>query len=188
MEEERPSPLTDLPDSLEEWEPFLDERSNEELQEGAETLDDLIECVARLSQLFSESGSFADIIPEDVTNDAKELARFSIRIAMALERLDGVNVELLDSFHETMDSSVGILGVITDHGSEFVNPWRTSDPVGHTFGRYLHESDTMHTSVQSVDRSPTARLSAYYRPTRNNAGGSNHSRRSSISGTRSDRT
>jgi transposase InsO family protein len=56
------------------------------------------------------------------------------------------SVDLLDSVRDAMDSPVGILEVITDHGSEFVNPQVEERPcLDHTFERYLHENDIMHT-------------------------------------------
>jgi transposase InsO family protein len=51
-----------------------------------------------------------------------------------------------------MNSPVGILEVITDHGSEFVNPHADERPcLDHTFERYLHDNDIMH-SLCTVGR------------------------------------
>jgi len=46
---------------------------------------------------------------------------------------------------EQLDTPVPILEVITDHGSEFVNP-RQDDRryLDHTFEQYLHENDITH--------------------------------------------
>jgi putative transposase len=55
-------------------------------------------------------------------------------------------VELLESVDEEFDSPVPILEVITDHGSEFVNPRRDDRPDrDHEFERYLHNNDIEHT-------------------------------------------
>jgi len=62
------------------------------------------------------------------------------------------SVELLDSVRDAMDSPVGILEVITDHGAEFINPHQDERPcLDHTFERYLHENDIMH-SLCTVGR------------------------------------
>ena len=51
-------------------------------------------------------------------------------------------VEPLDSVDEEFDSLVPILEVITDYGSEFVNPRRDDWPDrDREFERYLHEND-----------------------------------------------
>jgi putative transposase len=55
-------------------------------------------------------------------------------------------VELLDSVGEEFDSPVPILEVVSDHGSEFVNPRRDNRPDrDHEFERYLHENDIEYT-------------------------------------------
>ncbi|EMA48519.1 ISA0963-2 transposase [Halococcus salifodinae DSM 8989] len=55
-------------------------------------------------------------------------------------------VELLDSVGEEFDSPVPILEVITDHGSEFVNPRREDRPdCDHEFEGYLFDNDIEHT-------------------------------------------
>ena len=55
-------------------------------------------------------------------------------------------VELLASVDEEFDSPVPVLEVITDHGSEFVNPRQDDRPcLDHEFERYLHDNDIEHT-------------------------------------------
>ena len=55
-------------------------------------------------------------------------------------------VELLESVDEEFDSPVPILEVITDHGSEFVNPRQDDRPcLDHEFEHYLHDNDIEHT-------------------------------------------
>jgi len=55
-------------------------------------------------------------------------------------------VELLESVDEEFDSPVPILEVVTDHGSEFVNPRQDERPcLDHEFERFLHNNDIEHT-------------------------------------------
>jgi putative transposase len=55
-------------------------------------------------------------------------------------------VELLESINEEFDSPVPILEVITDHGSEFLNPRQDDRPcLDHEFERFLHDNDIAHT-------------------------------------------
>jgi putative transposase len=55
-------------------------------------------------------------------------------------------VEFLESVDEEFDSPVPILEVITDHGSEFVNPRQDDRPcLDHEFERFLHDNDIEHT-------------------------------------------
>lgn len=99
------------------------------------------------------------------------------------------SVELLDSVCQNWDSSVPILEVITDHGSEFINTHQDKRP-------YLdHESNAIFTTTTSStasaklgDHNQTGKLSASSRPTRNTDGGSEFSTSSSPSTTRSGRT
>jgi putative transposase len=56
------------------------------------------------------------------------------------------SVNLLDSVREDLDTPVPILEVITDHGSEFVNPRQDTRPsLDHEFEGYLHNNDIKHT-------------------------------------------
>jgi len=56
------------------------------------------------------------------------------------------SVDLLDGVREDFDATVPILEVITDHGSEFVNPRQDEGPSpDHKFEGYLHENDIKHT-------------------------------------------
>jgi len=55
-------------------------------------------------------------------------------------------IELLANAVEEFDSPVSILEVITDHGSEFVNPHQEDHPDrDHEFERFLHKNDIEHT-------------------------------------------
>jgi putative transposase len=63
-----------------------------------------------------------------------------------------VSVDLLDSVREDFETDVPILEVITDHGSEFVNPHQDERPcLDHDFEGYLHEHDIKH-SLCAVGR------------------------------------
>jgi putative transposase len=56
------------------------------------------------------------------------------------------SVDLLNSVRDDLDAPVPILEVITDHGSEFVNPRQDTRPsLDHEFEGYLHENDIKHT-------------------------------------------
>jgi len=99
------------------------------------------------------------------------------------------SVELLDQARSDWSSPVPILEVITDHGSEFVNPHEDERPcLDHEFEHSFHDNDINTPSAKLGDRNQTGKSSASSSPTRNSAGGSIHSRRFSISTTRSDRT
>ena len=55
------------------------------------------------------------------------------------------SVELLDSVQEELDTPVPIMEVITDHGSEFVNPRQDERPdPDHEFEGYPHEHCIKH--------------------------------------------
>jgi transposase InsO family protein len=99
------------------------------------------------------------------------------------------SVELLDSVREAMNSPVGILEVITDHGSEFVDPHQDERPcLDHTFERYLHENDIMH-SLCTVGRPQSnGKIERLFQTYEKQRCASSHSRRFSIFTIRSDRT
>jgi hypothetical protein len=96
--------------------------------------------------------------------------------------------DLPKSVSEQLDSPMPILEDITDHGSEFMNSRHDDRPdLDREFERYLLERTLRTFSVKSGDRSRTARSSGSFRPTRNSASDSNHSRSFSTSTTRCDR-
>jgi len=62
------------------------------------------------------------------------------------------SVDLLDSVREEFETTVPILEVITDHGSEFVNPRTDERPcLDHAFEGYLHDHGIRH-SLCAVGR------------------------------------
>jgi transposase len=82
-------------------------------------------------------------------------------------------VELLASVDEEFDSPVPILEVITDHGSEFINPARMIGRVSITSSNAFSTTMTSSTrSAKSDGHSRTERSSGSSGPTRNTASGS----------------
>lgn len=81
-----------------------------------------------------------------------DASRFVFDMIETERRSAATSVELLDSVREEFEATVPILEVITDHGSEFVNPRQDERPcLNHEFERYLHDHDIRH-SLCAVGR------------------------------------
>ena len=72
-------------------------------------------------------------------------------------------LELLDRVDEEFDSPVPILEVITDHGSEFVNPRQDDRPcLDHEFERFLHDNDIGHTLCKVGRPQPNGKIERFF--------------------------
>jgi hypothetical protein len=148
-DEDYSSPLSDLPDSLEDKEPLLEELSNRELKESAEMLEELVDCVGRLSQISGENGTPADIIPENVTDEAKKLARVSNRLAEHRDRIEriskqaeGVDVQSVpDDLPDGVPSKATLTTKTINNNDYYYWQWREGDNIKSKYEAPVNPSD-----------------------------------------------
>jgi transposase InsO family protein len=82
----------------------------------------------------------------------QRLGAGAVAIAHMLRVRDDLSVannrvhEILQEYAHVIQTPIPILEVITDHGSEFINPHQDERPcLDHTFEGYLDENDIKHT-------------------------------------------
>jgi hypothetical protein len=137
MPDDIPPPLRDLPDEISEYSDLLEQLPSHQLEEGVDALEDLISSIGNVSRIGTDGESFADIVPEDLPDQAKELSRYAERLIEHRERVERIaeNSDTIEVEDVPDDLPEGVPGratltTKTINGNDYYYwQWRAGDSI-----------------------------------------------------------